>query len=112
MTKEGLLDFGQNENQSFRANALLMIKDFNNNDNFVISNDLMSNSDVPSIVCASINGCNEIDDNDPRRNTKNRIRTIDITELGQNIKDKKYNIYRSYNVEGSMFNKENWKQVK
>ncbi|PSU64876.1 hypothetical protein C9J20_20670 [Photobacterium phosphoreum] len=93
-----------------RINALLMIKDFNDNENFKTSDKYMSNSDVSKIICSAIGSCPEIGA-DPRLNNKDRIRTFDTGELIHPKYDKYY-IKDSFNIKGSIFDKDSWSKVK
>ena len=105
--------YATNQGYPGRPHGLLMIKDFNSNKPFTISNKFMSIADIPSIVCQTIDGCENIG-KDPR--FSNNIRTFyhDVTDkwVPNSFKLNYYDETKRFKVSGSMFNKENWKQVK
>jgi YidC/Oxa1 family membrane protein insertase len=102
-----------NQGYPGRPHGLLMIKDFNSDKSFRVSNKFMSTADIPSIVCQAIDGCKNIP-NDPRLQTGKRKLIHSITNKSTPNQHGKTFFYErsSYEVSGSMFNKENWRQVK
>lgn len=90
---------------------LLLVKDFNQTNDFKISNRFMSNADVPSIVCSALkNGC-DIKDLDPTKHNLQRSLTISTTEVDFK-RDKKYDIKDQYKVKDNIFDPDNWKKIK
>ena len=105
--------WGTNQGYPGRPHGLLMIKDFNAQHSFDISKKFMSTADVPSIVCNVIGGCPSIQ-KDPRYTLEKRILEHSlIDKYGPNNNPLTYyDEVSRYEVSGSMFEKENWKQVK
>lgn len=105
--------FGTNQGYPGRPHGLLMVKDFNNSSEFSISDTFMSTADVPSIVCEVINGCFGIEP-DPRYS--NSIRKLQHSVIDKPWPDahplNSYSEVSRYEVTGSIFDKENWKQIK
>ncbi|HIF9339582.1 TPA: YidC/Oxa1 family membrane protein insertase [Photobacterium damselae] len=101
-----------NQGYPGRPHGLLMIKDFNSNEPFTVSNNFMSTADVPSIVCQTIGGCKSIPE-DPRLNNEQRILTHSLISKSWPNEHPKthYDETGRYEVSGSMFNKDNWKKV-
>lgn len=94
--------------------SLLLIKDFNNNNEFTIENDyLMSNADTLAIICAQIGGCDGVS-KDPRdRKEKGRVLrhmwSIESTPGRHPLK--KYDIDIEFEVTDDIYVKDNWRQI-
>lgn len=93
--------------------SLLLVKDFNNNREFAESSQFMSNSDVASIVCSQIGGCDGIEMYNPLMNPKNdRVLTHSIGEWHPSRHKKaKYKLERLFNVRGDMYKRDSWQQI-
>ncbi|HIW07038.1 MAG TPA: sulfatase-like hydrolase/transferase, partial [Candidatus Ignatzschineria merdigallinarum] len=109
--------FSQNGEINFnnypgRPEALLLVKDFDENGALQTSTQLMSPADVPSIICSEIGGCDAIAE-DPR-NLNNPYRKL-IYTTGPAHPDRheknRYKIDETWEVTGDMYQRENWKRV-
>jgi len=93
---------------------LLLIKDFGAKGSMSRSDIFLSNSDVPSIVCASIGGCKDVDPDPITIDFRDRILTFTIVAENNPEEEKapKFNILEAYEVRNNIFNPRNWAKVK
>ena len=92
---------------------LLMVKDFNSRGEISTSNKPMMNSDVVAIACADLDVCTEIEP-DPREIVGNRKRIFNISVHGniEDIEKNKLPFLYQIEVNGDVYNKEHWKNIK
>ena len=91
---------------------LLLMKDFKARGIVRRSDILLSNSDVPSIVCSSIGGCMGVGP-DPTR-TQHEDRTLTFSMLRYPPEEelaKKFNILTLYEVKRNIFDPQNWRRI-
>lgn len=99
--------------RGLNAQALLMIKDPGVTSSALsVSTALMSNSDVPRIVCEYLGTCSGILSDPRKQPDSHRVRFVashpsHVTYQGTDH----FKIDRLYRVEGSMFEAENWRLV-
>ncbi|MGP1561793.1 MAG: sulfatase-like hydrolase/transferase [Helicobacteraceae bacterium] len=97
-----------------RVNPLLMVKDFNEQGALKRSDLFMSNADVPSIVCSTLDdGCG-IRDTDPTKTARlgaNRKLIISSSSVSYS-QDKHYPVRDEWEVTGNIFELKNWKRLK
>ncbi|PSV23012.1 YidC/Oxa1 family membrane protein insertase [Photobacterium kishitanii] len=100
-----------NKDYPGRPVGLLLVKDFDSNGEVKISNKPMSTADVPSIACSAIGGCKNIEV-DPRYENKERKFNYSIGNWNpNNHKKNKYTIDELYQINGSLFDKNNWTKI-
>jgi len=97
--------------QNGYINPILLIKDFDTSGAIKTSDRLMSNSDVPVVICSVLeNGC-DIDDIDPIKNDLNR--TLDVfTSKYNGMSANEIEIIMHYQVKENIFDIKNWKRIK
>lgn len=103
-------EFGQWKNKGYpsRPHGLLMVKSFNDNQPFSISSKPMYSADVSNIVCDAVGECAQT-----KKFKGHKNRTHSVGEWSPIRHEyNKFNLTEQYIIEGTMFNKENWKQVK
>ncbi len=109
--------FGQTNTKNFsRAHILFMVKDFHSRGMFKTDERLVSNVDLPAVMCDGLENCNGIPKS-PLRINPAPVRTLPIyhtTFYGWRdlVSDKKFTIKVHYEVTDSIFKKENWRRVK
>ncbi len=87
-----------------RPHALLMVKDFNSSGDFKVDPSLMTNADTPMLALLGLPKCDEFEIKDPRgQHTRDRVHCIEPI-LGEKFPR------LMYEVSGTMFKKENWKE--
>jgi len=91
------------ENEFWRLNALLMVKDFGSKGEIKLDYRMMSNGDAPAIV---------FDENSPTKNEiKNRILPTTFAIWDSDIMGvNKISIYSRYDVKNNIFDLNNWKR--
>lgn len=95
-----------------RPHALLMVKDFNSRGNLKVDNALMSNADVPALAALHLASFDEFPLIDPRKKSQNTIREHDIGNWRWEKHEKnKYIINERWQITGSMFELDNWKEI-
>lgn len=94
-------------------NPLLLVKDFNNyQSKLKTSNLLMSNADVPSLICSEFNGNCGLEDSDPRKNiNSSRVLRTSTIIRGDFLSKKLFTITDSYEVKKDIFELNNWLKV-
>lgn len=94
------------------AQPLLLVKDFFESGKVVTSNTFLSNSDVASIACSAIGGCEGIDDDPTENPTEGRVLTHSRVRWSpEQEKAPRFDIYDIYEVRDSIFDPTNWKKV-
>lgn len=91
---------------------LLLVKDFEAKGVFRRSDTFLSNSDVPSIVCAAVEKCQDIGPSPLTHNLGPRTLSLAITgEPPELTAAQKFDIKSSFEVSNSIFAPENWKRI-
>jgi len=107
----GMRPYSENEDYPGRPSGLLFIKDFDAGGEPQESTQFMSTADVPSIVCSAIGGCDGIQE-DPRGTDSERSFYYSIGEAKVSRHgEKKYTVDQLYEINSSIYNKENWRRV-
>jgi hypothetical protein len=92
---------------------LLLVKDFGAKGNMSHSDVFLSNSDVPSIVCATVGGCRDVGPDPTTTDPRDRILTFTI--VGENNPEEerasKFSVLEVYEVRNNIFNPRNWMKV-
>lgn len=93
---------------------LLMIKDFNQNKKLAFSNILLSNSDLPSMICSAIaSGCRNIKADPTKNLLSDRTLIISNALIPKNLdNEKRFNVMGQYRVQGMIFDPANWKKIR
>ena len=102
------------ENRMSRGmvNPILLVKDFNATGAIRTSNRLMTNADVPAIVCSSKDIECAIDDLDPIKHDLNRTLIISTTQSTDFTKGNIFKVYDQYKVKNNIFDPKNWTKLK
>lgn len=92
---------------------LLLVKDFDAKGDLHRSNTFLSNSDVPSIVCAAAEGCNGVGPDPILNNVGERTLTFTITLYPPDEEEKqaRFRILERYEVNDNIFDPENWNRM-
>ena len=96
------------------VHALLLVKDFDAKGDLHRSNTFLSNSDVPSIVCATVGGCSGVGTNPILNNVGERTLTFTIGDYPPEDEEKqaRFTILDHYEVNHNIFDPENWKRIR
>jgi YidC/Oxa1 family membrane protein insertase len=105
----------ENKMDTSITQPIFMVKEFNSNNKVEVSNRFMSNADLASIVCSSLeNGC-AIDDIDPRYSNSSRELSISSANFRINRKEgihqSSFLIKEKYIVKDSIFDYKNWEKI-
>ena len=108
-----LLDaLGWEKYESKNAHALLMIKDFDATGEFRVDPALMSNADVPGIICKVKDGCDGIRPDVRGAANQSRIRYHIGTPSHVHLQEKnRFKILYGFEVTGTMFDGSNWREL-
>ena len=93
------------ENEFWRVNVLLMVKDYNKRNKLDKNWNIMSNSDVHSFAFNK-----EIDKNIDSNGAR-ILPSVFLKWSGTILTDTTFNVVKSFDVKGSMFDLNNWKRV-
>jgi hypothetical protein len=108
---KGMRQYTENVDYPGRPSGLLFIKDFSSGEKPKESKQFMSTADVPSIVCSAIGGCDGIL-KDPRGIKSERSFLYSIGEANVSRHgEKTFTIDQTYEINSSIYDKENWTQV-
>ena len=96
--------------------ALLIVKKFNNNEDFKIDWRLMSNADVPALICNAAGIDNKDIGEDPTIGEPWENRVLDTVRSNawrweQLVRRTKFDIYWHYRVKNNLFDDKNWEKV-
>ena len=108
---------GINDKSLKSAQVLFMVKKFNSNEDIKTDWRLMSNADVPALICnaAGISNTNVGEDPTLGEAWKNRVLdTMSSSEWRwlELVRHTYYNIYWQYKVKNNFFDDKNWEKVK
>lgn len=92
---------------------LLLVKDFDAKGDFRRSDNFLSNSDVPSIVCSAVGGCRNVGP-DPIANSlgQRRLYFAMTDEPAELTQAKQFDIKAMFEVRDSIFLPENWTRIR
>ncbi|RKX37612.1 MAG: hypothetical protein DRP64_16910 [Verrucomicrobia bacterium] len=105
VSDHGAGDYGKNWYKR-AVSALLMVKDFDEAGPFSSSDMLMQNSDVASMICSAIGGCEGIKDDPTRTPIPDRVAKYFSTTHGNDAfarENKQFEIKQSFEIRGSLF---------
>ena len=102
------------DNKPFGLDMVFAVKPFGATGQIKYSDARVTNSDVPAIACEVIGNCSKYGGNNPFKNPKNqrKLLTNIIGAWPKNYSEmKKYNDIKFYEVEGDLYNKDNYQEV-
>lgn len=114
-------DFSQTVPKGNRSQAepgwvqsLLLVKDFGAKGNMIRSDTFLSNPDVPSIICAAIEGCRDVGPDPTTNNLGDRVLTFTNStwDNGKEEGSSSFNVTEGYEVRNNMFDVRNWRRIK
>jgi len=99
------------------ANALLMVKKFNSNEDFTTDWRFMSNADVPALICNTVGIYNKDIGEDPTEGDPRENRVLDTVHTHawkweQLVRRTQFDIFWHYKVKNNLFDDKNWERIK